>query len=97
MPLEADFDVPSVCPWCGKQNEGMANMLGSECPTDGDVTICMECGILAVVSNTSPTGLRRPTKAERSEFLRDPEIQMLLWAWQIVDQQRRAAQRRHSP
>jgi hypothetical protein len=97
MPLEYDFDVPSVCPWCGFENEAMANMTGTERPTDGDVTMCMECGILGVVDTASPTGLRKPNPIERAEFLRDPDIKKMLWAWQIVDDQRRAARRRHSP
>jgi len=97
MPLEADFDRYGECPYCGVVTNGIANMTDTDLPEDGDVSICMDCGILAVVSTTAPTGLRRPTADERSTFLRDPDIQKLLWAWQIVDQQRRAAQRRNSP
>lgn len=89
-----DFDRPGECPYCGYVTDGIANMTDDHMPTDGDVSICMECGIIAVVSSTAPTGLRRPTTAERSTFLRDPDIQKLLWAWQIVDQQRRADKRR---
>lgn len=96
MPLEHDFNRHGECPFCGYVSDGIANMTGTEMPEDGDVTICMECGIIAVVSTTAPTGLRRPTPDERSTFLRDPDIQKLLWAWHIVDEQRQAA-RRSSP
>jgi hypothetical protein len=94
MPLEHDFDQVSECPYCGVVNDGIANMTGDEMPEDGDPTICMSCGIIGVVSSTSPTGLRRPTKAERSMFLRDPLIKKALWAWHVVDELRRADQRR---
>lgn len=97
MPLEHDWARHGECPHCGAVTDAIANMTGDELPEDGDVSLCMSCGIISLVSSTSPTGLRRPTKAERTDILSDPRIKKALWAWHVVDEQRRAAQRRPTP
>jgi hypothetical protein len=89
MPLEHDFNIVSVCPHCGVVMDGMAAMNHEHQPEDGNVTICMDCGLISVVDLSVEGLLRKPFPIERSEILRDPDIQRALVAWQIVDRARK--------
>jgi hypothetical protein len=86
----ADFDIPCVCPHCDKHMDGIAAMTGDMPPGEGDVNICIDCGLISVYSAFVPGRLRLPTPEEKATFLADPGIQQALYAWLVLDRVRKS-------
>jgi hypothetical protein len=65
---------PAPCLNCGKINDRLGGAIDEHSvPVPGDVTMCIECGHLAIYEN--PGRLREPTADELLEIMQDPEIQ----------------------
>ncbi|RPJ20085.1 MAG: hypothetical protein EHM35_19935 [Planctomycetaceae bacterium] len=73
------------CPFCKRKNDHCSNV-GSEHsqPTDGDVTMCIGCGGLAIYDSKSESGLRVPSVAEIIDVLADQDVEKAMMAWQRV-------------
>ncbi|RBB38887.1 hypothetical protein DPV79_16025 [Burkholderia reimsis] len=71
----------TTCPFCGKRNDDHTGVRGHIVPEDGDVSICIGCGQLAVFDHDA---LRAPTDDESDEFARDAGIQKYLAVWREV-------------
>ena len=64
------------CPGCEIPNDGQFNPGDpTDVPTDGDLSICIYCGHLAVFTGQDDTiGLRPITDEERESALTDPTV-----------------------
>ena len=89
MRPEADFNIISLCPHCGALMDGMAAMNHEHLPEDGNVAICLYCGLVSVVDLSVAGLLRIPFPWEREEILRDPDVQQMLVAWQYMNRERK--------
>ncbi len=68
MPTGNFHSVETACPHCGKRTPDHANADGeTDAPSDGDFSICMYCGKLAIYCR-GPFGLatRLPTDVEQA-------------------------------
>lgn len=81
---------PVTCLGCARALDGRRAVDGVESPdVDGDVSICLYCGNVAIYDPTSALGLRRPTEAERFAIEVDDGIQAALAdvrRWQLRQQ-----------
>jgi hypothetical protein len=68
---------------CGQQQElaTPVEVGQSVRPVNGDYSICLACGNLAIFDDLSPIGLRPLVDLERLEAIQDPDIQHALRAW----------------
>lgn len=62
----------NICLICNHQLDGATQVNGDEEPKLGDVSICIECGNIALFDDN--LGLRQPTIEEEREILKDPNI-----------------------
>jgi hypothetical protein len=71
--LGAGRRVPkSVCPICFTALDAASGVGGDLVPSEGDVTVCLECGNIAVF--TVDLRLRVPTEEEFSQLKHDRRI-----------------------
>lgn len=82
-----------VCPHCGYISDAVTSLEGAAHPSDGSVSICIDCGLIAVIDSRAPFGLRLPTPDERAEMLADPMIKRALHLWLILDAERKRGKR----
>jgi len=64
----------SICPSCGAPNDGASHPDGK--PSEGDLSICMYCGHLAIFR--ADLRLRDPTVAELEIIRHDERVQTML-------------------
>jgi hypothetical protein len=58
------------CPHCGTLNDAHSSGTTSQPPTDGDASVCWNCGDIALfVAGPLGLALRAPTSAERADIL----------------------------
>jgi hypothetical protein len=79
-------DFPSTCPHCGYDHDCATGLFSADVPDEGDVSICIRCGQLCWFQRSAPGGLRKPTKKEKRELLRDDKVIRALAAWRQVKQ-----------
>lgn len=76
---------PVKCPYCGKLNELASSQTdrGAK-PDDGDVSICIDCGNVALFDKTMKGGARAIfSHARLIQIVHDnPEVGRVLMAWQ---------------
>jgi hypothetical protein len=63
---------PIYCPWCKCDATDLASFEAKDHPEGGDVTVCMQCGKLAIFLGVGE--LRRPTHEEAKEYLKIPGV-----------------------
>lgn len=85
-----EFMKASTCPYCGKVNEFASNPHDDGRPSDGDVTMCIGCGHIAIFDEQAPGGCRKTTALEAAQFSADERISRIHLAWKMMDQRRRA-------
>jgi hypothetical protein len=62
------FNMPvTYCPHCGHRHDAATNLEAPRAPGKGDVSICLECGGVALF-DMDPVRLRMPTPAEQVEL-----------------------------
>ena len=83
-----------VCPHCGYRSDAITSLEPGVPVHDGGVSICVNCGLIAVIDSRAPFGLRLPTPDERSDILADVGVKRALHAWLIIDAARKRAERR---
>jgi hypothetical protein len=78
---EDGHEVPGTfCRQCGKYlDRSMCPYDESLVPGDGDLSICISCGLISVYTETGL--LRAPTPDELTEALADPDVQRVLAAF----------------
>jgi hypothetical protein len=82
--MSTDFEEKTPCPSCGYGFDVSSAIDGSGvAPTEGDVTICIQCAEIAVFTEEG-RGLRVPTVTERAEALTNPEVIMAMFAVRMV-------------
>jgi hypothetical protein len=68
-----EYRVPVTnCFGCGNPNDAATNVLGTDNPEPGDVTICLRCGMLMRFRKNMT--LRQLTGKEMIEALQDPRV-----------------------
>lgn len=74
-------DPRARCPYCSYHTD-QATELGEHhhTPAEGDVSLCMRCGRLALFTGDG-LRTRRPSRDERAELLTSREVQMSVKAW----------------
>jgi hypothetical protein len=78
------------CPYCGVLHDGVTDVeLAQDDAHDGDASICIDCGGVAVFDSTGFGGLREPTAAESATFARDPRIAAAVIALRIANERDR--------
>src|SRR5215471_10539448 len=63
---------PIICPWCRCDATDLASFETKDHPEGGDVTVCLQCGKLAVFLGIGE--LRRPTHEEAQDYMKRPGI-----------------------
>jgi DNA-directed RNA polymerase subunit RPC12/RpoP len=80
--IESTALPPSPCYRCGKELDAASDTVQQgNVPEEGDYSMCLYCGALAVFEN-SETGLvlRRPTYEEFKEIAQDPDVRKAIQA-----------------
>ncbi|KVT60620.1 hypothetical protein WK55_09755 [Burkholderia ubonensis] len=72
-----------ACPFCAKINDRHMGLTCHVEPEDGDVSICVGCGQLAVFDLVN-AHMRVPTDDESHVFARDADIQQYLEVWRTA-------------
>jgi hypothetical protein len=63
-----------LCPECHTDNDAATSFeMDDAIPSDGDVTVCLYCGALAIFTDET-TLFRRPTAEERKELLANSDV-----------------------
>lgn len=76
--------MTTTCPHCGYQPEAASGVDAETPPDNGDITICIRCGVLSIFAVSRPGKLRKPTKREQRSLDKDPRISKLIDAWQVT-------------
>lgn len=72
-----DFNLNQQCPNCLSYHNGASNTMDQAMPVDGDVSVCIVCGGIAVYDFSVPLLLRHPNDAELAVIMADPNIKIL--------------------
>lgn len=71
----------TVCPFCGQHHDAVTGVGTRGGPSDGDATMCIECGQMCVFDRSVDGGLRRPTDKEQGDLERNGTVKALVDAW----------------
>jgi len=81
-------DMNTVCPFCGYRHDAVSGVeTDTDFPSDGDVTLCIQCGEVCVFDGDADGGLRKPTSRERRDFASNATLTKLVDAWKVVKRQ----------
>lgn len=80
------IEMPTTCPHCGYHHDCATGLFGADVPDDDDVSICIRCGQLCIFQRNASGGMRKPTKQEKRELLRDHKVTLALASWQLIRQ-----------
>jgi hypothetical protein len=88
-------ELDNICPFCSKPHTNATPADDWEGkPTDGDLTICINCGEWSAFNKAIPGGLRKPTFEEYTHIATDPVTRRMRDAWIMVMRDKRRANRR---
>jgi hypothetical protein len=77
------------CPFCGHHFNRASNVVDDGLiPTEGDISICLECGEPGIY--TADLHMRKPTPAEQIELATDEEYLMHRDLWRAWKQKQEA-------
>lgn len=79
-------EYPTRCPHCRAIHEAATGISGREFPEDGDCTLCIRCGKLAIFDSREKFGLRVPNRREQHDLDNDSDVQKLLASYAITRQ-----------
>jgi hypothetical protein len=74
----------TVCPACGEDHpvaKRVRDPNGQDKPSNGDFSLCFDCGEVSIFDDRKPGGVRRPTRKEAKELACNRELQAALVAW----------------
>jgi hypothetical protein len=76
-------EIVTVCPACGEAHPLATSIHpdSQDTPSNGDASLCFECGEVSIFDDRKPGGVRRPTRKEAKEIAGDFDIQAALAAW----------------
>jgi hypothetical protein len=83
-------EMPSQCPHCGFKHEAATSAYGDDIPTDGNVTMCFQCGRFSIIDSTRIEGMRVPTPNEKFEIRHSAICEKLHFAWMLAKAQKTA-------
>jgi len=84
------------CWSCGSTSNRCAEALpGDSVPHDGDVSICFDCGKLALFDFSLEDKVRKPTPSEMDELHASEEVMAMLMAWHVFQQHQKVRRRRN--
>lgn len=81
-----DIGLSVLCPYCKRAHT--AQLVGGGPMETGDVSICVECGEVAIADLSLPGKLRTPDGMERGNILADSDVMAALSAWADVTRRR---------
>ncbi len=73
--------MTTTCPHCGYLHEPVGGVDAETPPRNGDITICLRCGVPSIFALAKPGKLRKPTKREQRSLDNDPRISKLIDMW----------------
>jgi hypothetical protein len=86
----------TICWHCGDTNELCSDVTDPDAvPEDGCVSICFQCGKLALFDFSREDKVRKPTPTEMDILLNDQEVQAILLAWHVAQQHQKVRRRRN--
>lgn len=86
-----DVAFECTCPYCGKVNTKAGSVDNKVVtPKEGDVTLCIDCGNLAIIQASAPGGMKRiSSHAELVEMCTlNPPLIAALRAWWAVKREK---------
>ena len=84
-------EIATICPFC-REPMPLATGIRDDngpAPKDGDFSICIDCGEVAIFELALPGKMRPPTDAEAKELALDFDVQMARAAWRETQGGRR--------
>lgn len=87
----AGSPVSVTCPHCGARHAAQFVDETAQELDDGDVSICIACGEIAVADLKAEGGLRKPDGMERENILSSPDIMHALAIWADMNRRRNNA------
>ena len=90
MSLDWHGHHPARCPYCGKANDEVAELLGQrdDPPENGDISLCFSCGQFAIFDDHDPNRVRLPSNLEGLQIAASKQCRAMAEAWY---RQRKAA------
>jgi hypothetical protein len=77
------FRYYTLCPFCGAVHDGASNVSSNDAPSDGDVTLCIDCGEWGIFAPVVGM-LRKPTDAEYEFLGTDKDARKVREAWVLL-------------
>ena len=75
----------TICPHCGTEHTATSIVAPSYVrPQEGDATLCVRCGEWCVFDDRNGGGLRKPTRRELREMMRDSRCLALRECWDDI-------------
>ena len=79
----------TICPWCGKRHQLVSaiaekGVTKEPVPEDGDATLCVGCGEIALFDHSVKGGLRFPTESESAELAQMHLVQKLRMTYRDI-------------
>lgn len=72
----------TTCPFCEEVLPLATQAWGEgDTPSDGDISICFDCGTPGIFDSKAKGGVRKPTAREARELAATPDLQHMLRAW----------------
>jgi hypothetical protein len=84
------------CWSCGSTSNRCAGIVDDDAmPHDGDVSMCFDCGKLALIDFSLEDKVRKPTPKEMDELHSNEEVMAMLMAWHVFQQHQKVRRRRN--
>jgi len=88
--------VITRCWNCGSTSNRCSEVIDNDAtPHDGDVSICFQCGKLALFDHSLEDRVRKPTPKEMDELCSSEEVMAMLMAWHVFQQHQKVRRRRN--
>jgi hypothetical protein len=88
-------DITTRCWNCGSTSNRCAEVIDKEAtPHDGDVSLCFDCGQLALIDFSLEDKVRKPTPKEMDELHNNEEVLAMVLAWHVFQQEQRRRRRK---
>jgi len=83
MKVPAHLAFRTQCWNCGEQHDATVDPKDEfqSRPSNGDVTLCFDCGAFAIFDDAYEENIRKPTPAENFELKNCKEVQEVAMAW----------------
>lgn len=80
--MTRDTEYHTVCPHCGHVCTDASELKNrGKKPKEGDLSMCIRCGQYSVFVARAKGGLRKPSKWETNEIIKDEEVIKMIGMW----------------